>query len=174
MKQKKTNESGFSLLELLLVVGVGALLLLGGLGVYRLVTQGNTINDATRFLTTLKNETQITFQNQALYEGGTGGDMTAILIAAGAVPSANVAGTVINDPWGNAVTVTANGNQFDVGLTGVSEDACLSLGALFNGNSDADFAGVLIGTSTTPLLDTTIANLVDECDANVDMTFSFF
>ena len=50
----KKTQSGFSLLELLLVVGVGALLLLAGLATYRLVSEGNNVNAATQMLNTLK------------------------------------------------------------------------------------------------------------------------
>lgn len=41
------EEDGFTLLELLLVIGVGAVLLLSGMGIYGLSTQAHKINQTT-------------------------------------------------------------------------------------------------------------------------------
>ena len=185
MATKKISEKGFSLLELLLVVGVGALLLLGGLGVYRLVTQGNKTNEAIRLLSTIKNQTQLTFQNQALYEGeGATGDMVQILVAAGAIPSSAVntttgagASSTVYDPWGRAMTIetagTPDGSQFAIGMTGISDDACVALGTVFNTDNDSDFVSLEVGT--TSLTEQTVSALTGECDGdNNNMTWTFF
>lgn len=72
MKTMNNNrESGFTLLELLLVIGVAALLLIGGIATYRLVSDGNKTTEATRLLLTLRQETQTMAQQQ-------GGNYTGI------------------------------------------------------------------------------------------------
>lgn len=64
------REGGFTLLELLLVIGVAALLLIGGIATYRLVSDGNKATEATRLLLTLRQEAQVMAQQQGgNYEG---------------------------------------------------------------------------------------------------------
>src|SRR5690606_13396578 len=60
----QTNrESGFTLLELLLVIGVAALLLIGGIATYRLVSEGNKATEAIRQVLTIKQEAAVVAQN---------------------------------------------------------------------------------------------------------------
>lgn len=58
------REGGFTLLELLLVIGVAALLLIGGIATYRLVSEGNRATEATRLLLTLRQEANVFAQQQ--------------------------------------------------------------------------------------------------------------
>lgn len=181
MDHKKISERGFSLLELLLVVGVGALLLLGGLGVYRLVTQGNKTNEAIRLLTTIKNQTQLVFQNQAVYEAsGAGTDMVPILISAGAIPTAYVSSaTAAVDPWGRAmaIDVAGGGSEFQISFNDVSPEACIAIAGVFNTNTDSDFVGLDVNSNTD--VDTTsVSALTTACsgDSNdeYDMVWTFY
>ena len=82
----RSTERGFSLLELLLVIGVGALLLLAGLATYRIVTQGNNITEAQRLLNATKIGIQTLYQNQATY-GADGDDITDVAVGGGVFPS---------------------------------------------------------------------------------------
>jgi type II secretory pathway pseudopilin PulG len=91
------------LLELLLVIGVAALLLIGGIATYRLVSDGNRATESTRLLLTLRQETS----NMAQQQGGnyTGVVSTALFRQA----SPLVTGGVLRD---NSVT-PFNGNDHD-------------------------------------------------------------
>ena len=147
----KDNQSGFSLLELLLVVGVGALLLLAGISTYRLVTSGNSVNDATRLLTTIKTETQRIYQGQAQYTGLN----NALLNNAGAFPSGVVDGAgQPKHSWGNNIDVAVSNapanDQFTITFTNIPAEACIKVGQAFDA-SDTDFVGVDInGNGQTP------------------------
>lgn len=148
-KVMKDGQSGFSLLELLLVVGVGALLLLAGISTYRLVTSGNSVNDATRLLTTIKTETQRIYQGQAQYAGL---DPT-LLNNAGAFPSGVVDGAGIpKHPWGGNIDIrpsgTAANDTFFIEFTGIPEEACIKIGQAFD-SSDTDFLQVDINGTTS-------------------------
>ena len=114
MKTAQSNEKGFSLLELLLVIGVGALLLLAGLATYRIVTQGNNISEAIRLLNSAKIGMQTLYQNQTTYGASTGDPLEDIAAQAGVFPARNVidedAGE-IHDPWGEDITVTVGVNN---------------------------------------------------------------
>lgn len=90
MKTFQPNrESGFTLLELLLVIGVAALLLIGGITTYRLVSDGNRTTETTRQLLTIRQEAQTMAQQQGgLYTGivfDTGTSNTASPLVTGGV-----------------------------------------------------------------------------------------
>lgn len=142
-------QQGFSLLELLLVVGVGALLLLAGIATYRLVTQGNDVNDAIRVLTTIKAQTQKAFQGQNGY-GASGTDLVPTLTAMQAFPAGVLDATNIpRHPWGDTITVAsaADTRSFDLTFTNVPSDACINLGTTFD-SRDTDFMGLQVGGTT--------------------------
>lgn len=187
---RNTRQSGFSLLELLLVVGVGALLLLAGLATYRLVTEGNNVNAATQLLNTLKTQVQRTFQSQGgYYVGGDGQDLVPILTNSGAFPSGtlNLAGVPI-DPWGQVIVIEqegANGEAFEITISNLPQSACLKLGQAFDPIRDPDVAQVTIGTQdfvpeANPATDPVVSNISDvnaacsnDPEAN-DITYTFY
>lgn len=178
--RNRQKESGFSLLELLLVVGVGALLLLAGIGTYQLVTSGSTSNEAIRLIATVKQQTQRAFQGQQTY-GATGTNLVPTLIAMQAFPSGvvNPAGTAAIDPWGGTMTIAsagAGGANFAISFPTVPTSACIQIGTAFTEN-DTDFVSLVVGGTTfnvgNPI---TTANLTTACSgaANVAMTWTFF
>ncbi len=180
VKNRQRKESGFSLLELLLVVGVGALLLLAGIGTYQLVTSGSTSNEAIRLIATVKQQTQRAFQGQQTY-GAAGANLVPTLIAMQAFPSGvvNPAGTAAIDPWGGTMTITAagaGGANFAIALPTVPTSACIQIGTAFTEN-DTDFVSLVVGGTTfnvgNPI---STANLTTACSsaANVTMTWTFF
>lgn len=176
---KRQGEQGFSLLELLLVVGVGALLLLAGIGTYQLVTTGSTANEAVRLIATVKQQTQRAFQGQATY-GAAGTDLVPTLVAMQAFPSGvvNPAGTP-NDPWGGAMTILAagtGGTNFALTFPAVPTAACIQIGTAFTEN-DTDFVSLVVGGTTFNVANpVTTANLTTACSgaATVSMAWTFF
>jgi type II secretory pathway pseudopilin PulG len=110
----KKNEAGFTLLELLLVVGVGALLLIGGIATYRLVSEGNKVTDTARLVMTIRNEAQNLAQGQG-YDG---------------VQQALVQAKVINDPqrnpFGGTIQVSG-GDTLTITADQVPQNACRKL-----------------------------------------------
>jgi prepilin-type N-terminal cleavage/methylation domain-containing protein len=170
-------QSGFSLLELLLVVGVGALLLLAGIATYRLVTQGNDVNDAIRVLTTIKAQNQKAFQGQNGY-GAAGTDLVPTLVAMQAFPAGVLDATdTPRHPWGDTITIVsaADTRSFDLTFTNVPSDACINLGTTFD-SRDTDFLGLVVGGTTftsTDIIDPT--TLVGPCTAaaTTNMVWTF-
>jgi prepilin-type N-terminal cleavage/methylation domain-containing protein len=173
MKKMKINNKGFSLLELLLVVAVGAVLLLSGLAVYQNVTNNTKINDGTRLLNVLKQETQRLFQGEGVY---TAQNLTPILINADVVPSSNVRGTEISHPFNGTVTVTGATGTFTIQYAGIPKAACVKLGQLYS-LSDPDFDNLTIGTTEVEAGDDGVIGVIDldgSCDATNDMIWTFF
>lgn len=167
------KERGFSLLELLLVIGVGALLLLAGLATYRIVTEGNNVSETIRLLNAAKIGLQTLYSNQATY-GTNGSDITEIAIEGGIFPARNVlSATQTVDPWRNNITVNAvDPSNFTITLSNVPEAACVKLGTGFTPTTDADFVSVNIngeGDLTNP----TVAEVQGDCDGDSDIVWNF-
>ncbi len=178
IKKFRAQESGFSLLELLLVVGVGALLLLAGIATYRLVTQGNNVNDAIRTLATVKQQTQRAFQGQRSY-GAVGTDLVPTLVAMQAFPAGVLDDTnTPRHPWGDEIQIVGDNQQFTITFVNVPSDACIQLGTTFD-QDDTDFISLVAGGTTfdaaNPLAVTALS-AAGACGSgtNVSMVWTFF
>lgn len=137
----RTNKKdGFSLLELLLVVAVGAILLLAGLAVYRNVINNTNTNEAARLLNIIKQETQRLYQGEGEYGSG---NLNTILRNAEVIPASALNGTEIRHPFNATVTVTGTDDTFTVLFRDIPQSACLSLGTAYSIN-DPDFEGLTL------------------------------
>ncbi len=173
---KIKNVKGFSLLELLLVVAVGAVLLLAGLAVYRNVTNNTNVNEATRLLNIIKQETQRLYQGEGEYGSGS---LNSILINAEVIPASSLNGSEIRHAFNATVTVTGTDDTFTVLFNDVPQSACLSMGQAYSIN-DPDFEGISI-QSQDPDTNGDGQISVSELDAVCsrgngipDMTWTFF
>ena len=111
----KQTEAGFTLLELLLVVGVGALLLIGGIATYRLVSEGNKVTDTTRLIMTVRNEAQTLSQGQ-----GYAGVQTAL-------EDAKIITTAQKNAFGGDFKVTGDAAALTITVDKLPVNACRKL-----------------------------------------------
>lgn len=172
--RRMQEEKGFSLLELLLVVGVGALLLLAGIATYRLVMQGNNVNDAVRTLATIKQQTQRAFQGQPSYGSA---DLVPTLVTMNAFPAGvlNTSSTPIH-PWGGNIAIVGADQNFTVTFQQVPSDSCVQLANTFN-TGDTDFFSLSIGGTVYArgaVMDPVTVAGSCGTGGNVDMIWSFF
>ena len=135
MKSISFNQAkakGFSLIELLLVLGVLAILLVAAFVVYPQVRDRNQANAEVSNLTAIKaNITNLYASRGGNYDGLT----TGIANQARAFPASMNGGTytsaaTITAAWGGTVTVVENAtNQrlFDIAYTAVPDGVCLGL-----------------------------------------------
>lgn len=171
---KKQSAKGFSLLELLLVVAVGAILLLAGLAVYRNVTDNANVNESLRLLNVTKQETQKLFQGEGQYPAQ---DLNAVLVDANAFPTSALFGTQPRHPYNGDITVTGTGRTFTILFEDVPEASCIKIGQAF-AVEDADFVDLTIGGTTNVDSDGNgifgAIELQNACNGDTDMTWEFY
>jgi prepilin-type N-terminal cleavage/methylation domain-containing protein len=151
------SDAGFSLLELLLVVGVGAVLILQGLGAYRLVSETNNTSQAARLITILKQQVQQAYQGQASY--GTG-NLIDDLVSLRALPSdLGTSGSgeamIAKGQFGNLL-IRGSTNTFSIEMQNVPKGACVRLAQQFTPQNANDFVSLAVGTTTFNQMSTNI------------------
>lgn len=171
---------GFSLLELLLVVGVGAVLILAGLSAYRLVSEGNAATQGIRQLQTLKQQVQQAFQGETGYGSAAGENLVATLqsmrmLPPDMAPNATTGADSLRNGFGNTTTVETGGttSSFIITFNGVGASACNKMGVVFSTATSSDFVGLSIdGTAVT--MPPTVAAVSAACDNDSnDMAWEF-
>lgn len=140
---------GFSLLELLLVVAVGAVLILAGLGTYRLVSENNNTNQATRLLTTLKQQVQQAYQGQASYGSGTGivDDLVSLRALPSDVATVGTGNSMTAKGMFGPITIIGNATYFSVAFANVPKGACIRLAQQFTPGNANDFVSLSVGST---------------------------
>ena len=172
-KSTKLNQKGFSLLELLLVVAVGAILLLAGLAVYRNVTDNSAVTESIRLLNVTKQETQRLFQGEGNYPAQV---LNPVLITAKAFPSSALNGNQVRTPFNGNVTVTGQGRTFTVTFAAVPESSCIKIGQSFAAE-DSDFVSLRVrGTALNAGADGVFGalELENACNGDSDMVWQFY
>lgn len=162
----QNRESGFTLLELLLVIGVAALLLIGGIATYRLVSDGNKATETTRLLLTIRQETQAMAQQQ-------GGIYTGIVFdsATASTTSPLIVGGILRDqqrnPFNGTIKIDPVANGLQVALGQISKSACIKVIQSINNPNEvvsvgAGSASYSAAAGTIPV---TAANAAAACSA---------
>jgi prepilin-type N-terminal cleavage/methylation domain-containing protein len=167
------NQKGFSLLELLLVVAVGAILLLAGLAVYRNVTDNSKVTESIRLLNVTKQETQRLFQGEGNYPAQ---QLNEVLIDAKAFPSSYINGSQVRTPYNGDVTVTGAGRTFTITFADVPESSCIKIGGTFAAD-DADFVQLRVrGTALDAGADGVYGalELQNACNGDSEMIWEFY
>jgi len=140
-RSRARHASGFSLIELLLVLGVLAVLLVAAFVIYPQVTHSNRVNAEISNLTTIQANMRGMFASQGGYYSSLPADSTAVLNAARVFPRSmnggdySAAGSIQN-AWGGAVILTATGSAhqgvpagrgFSISYSKLPSAACVDL-----------------------------------------------
>lgn len=137
---RQNGQAGFTLLELLLVIGVAALLLIGGIATYRLVTDGNKTTETTRLLLTIRQESNNMAQQQGgnylgiAFTGVAATDATSPLVTGGILRAGQL--NAFNGPITVTPTPAATGVNLTVALGNLSQSACTKLMTSINNPSE--------------------------------------
>jgi prepilin-type N-terminal cleavage/methylation domain-containing protein len=177
--QRRSSTSGFSLLELLLVVAVGAVLILAGLGAYRLVSENNNTNQATRLLTTLKQQVQQSYQGQSSYgSGNIIGDMASLHALPSDLGTNGTGSSMTAKGQFGEIELVGAGNNFQIVFNNVPKGACVRLAQQYTPQNANDFVsldvgGTSFGQSSTNMTQATFLSTCSEQGANNKMTWTF-
>ncbi len=168
-----THETGLGLMEILLVVGIGAVLLLGGLATYRMVLQDAKINKTIEGLLAIKNSVQKLFGVQSGYGVL---PLNGPVFRGGGFPSgfrvdASVDPPAVTHPLAGPVIVTGQNNHFTIELRNISSGECVKIGKIFESEADDDFRFLDVNngaiTNFTPATGITVTNLAPACTGPV-------
>jgi|GEM_PF-1180179 len=164
MNNMKHTVRGFSLLELLLVVGVGAVLILAGLSAYRLVTEGNSATQGSRQLQTLKQQVQTAYQGESTYGSTAGADMVATMSNMKMLPAdMPVQGTgIIRNAFNGDTNIVVGASPFStfkITFKSVPTAACVKMGPQFSTDTASDFVGLTVNSAAVLTNNATVANL---------------
>lgn len=149
----RNTAKGFSLIELLLVLGVLAILLVAAFVVYPQVRDRNQANAEVSNLTTIK----ANINNLYASRGGNYDGLTnEVAVNARAFPQNMVVGDAtaadaVQAAWGGVVAVDegATAREFTITYNEVPQGVCLGLVSGAAGN----FSGIEVGTGGTSLID---------------------
>ena len=122
------RQRGISLIEGILYLVLALSLVVGGIVLFQNAQLSNRVTEAARGTVSISSEVRSLHQNARDF-GASGTDLTVAMVNAGAVPSnfQNNDGTDIRHPWGGAVVVTGEDQQFTIELEDVPSDACVRL-----------------------------------------------
>lgn len=168
---KQAKKQGFSLLELLLVVGIAAILIVAGITTYNLVNKGNQINAATSLVNTIMDQTRRLYGGQNTYGAAS---IETALFNSGSVPARYKSATAgqIATPFADsaiAIAITGATQNFVVALA-VPPAYAPELAVNFNPAQSTDIIGLNVcGTAITPANAATALNaatLSGQCGAS--------
>lgn len=145
LKVNKNKNAGFTLLELLLVIGIAAIIGAGIYMVYNKVSVGQQAESESRTLDTLRAGVKSIYAASPDY-----GTVTkAVLIAGRVVPDNMVSGTNLVNSFGGSVTVlpknlgAGTNNGFEITYPSVPGAVCAKLVT----TAGAQFDAVTVGTT---------------------------
>jgi type II secretory pathway pseudopilin PulG len=144
---ERERQRGATLLELLMYLGLAAIVVVGAIVLYQQSSSGTKLNASVRSVVSLQSATR------ALYEGSAGfgtGDLGSSLIRAGGVPADLLvdsdddgeADAIFNE-WDGEVTLTGNGSSFYLSYDEVPDEACIRLVTTASQDSGTTGVGIL-------------------------------
>lgn len=123
--KSKTRQAGFTLIELITVIAVGAILIGGALALSSSANSAANSSQFTRDLTAIRAQTKQIYNGQGGY--GTA-SLNDILINAKAIPSTlAVSGSTITHPMNGTVAIAGNTTNFTITMTNVPTDICTTV-----------------------------------------------
>ena len=177
-KIEKPCQAGFSLLELLLVIGVGTTLLLSGIGVYRIILKDKTANDTIQAILMTKSGIQRLFRTERTY--GTV-SLLNTAISAKIFPGTvhvDTAGPTVYHPFGGTMDITGAGSSFTITVSGLGTSPCIMIGEALNPETADDMLSLTVDSGAVTTFDetnpATPPGLAGACTSNMNqMIFTF-
>lgn len=145
-KLKLNHCQGFSLLEMFLVVSVGAVLILSGIAAYSFVNDNQKTNASIQLMQQIVSGTRKLYVGQPSY-GTTGTNITKRLRDSGVIPEnlpINAANTAVTGAYGGIIVV-ARDTAFDISFQRIPSKNCVTM--LGSTNNIRGVVGAWVGTT---------------------------
>ena len=178
----RQSQKGFTLLEGVLVLGVAAILLIGSVYGYRMVTEGNKATQSSRLLMALYQQALIFSHSQENMYTGIAYDSNAAAGAANGGNSPFVNGNILSvgerNPFNGRITIApaaSNGNLV-IAFENISQQGCMRLLPLINKQGELVSVGTQTQTYTSAAnqIPVSVANTSAACDQSVNtITWTF-
>lgn len=182
MKPVNHKQGGFTLLELLLVIGIATVLMIASVYSYRMITEGTKATSSTRLLMTLHQKiTTLAYQQEGVYTGLVYNSNSGAGDASGG-NSPFVVGGVLQtgerNPFNGllAISPAGVGNTIDIIFGNISKPACVRLIQAINSPSELVSVGTDTATYTSAAnqIPVTVANATTACDQTFNtITWTF-
>lgn len=143
MRRIKTRSKGFTLVEILLVVGFIALASIGIYAVYNKVATTQKVSETARGILAIKTGIEALYGNQSNYTGLT----NSVVINGRIAPPSMINGGNLVHPFGGTINVFSVGRTLYLHLVNIPDEACSKLlASTFQNWTDIQLGGAMIGT----------------------------
>jgi prepilin-type N-terminal cleavage/methylation domain-containing protein len=153
---KRSRHAGMTLIEVIVVLAIGALIIGGALSLYTSAGVSNSTNQFNRELTALRAATKTLYAGQGGYPVAT---LNTVLINAKKVPtSMTVVSPVINHSMNGTVTVAGATSNFTITATAIPTEVCVGVVATSTG-----YTSIKVGTNAARTPPVTTAQASTDC-----------
>lgn len=164
---RASRQAGMTLIEIIVVLAIGALIIGGALSLYANASSSQSSNQLNSDLTAIRASVKSLYHTQGGY--GTS-SLNSLLINSKKVPTTmTITGTTINHALNGTITVTGATNNFTMTVTSIPTDVCVVLLAAASG-----FISIQVGSnaalSTFPISPTTAST---DCSTAATQTIVF-
>lgn len=164
---RASRQAGMTLIEIIVVLAIGALIIGGALSLYSNASSSQSSNQLNSDLTAIRASVKSIYSTQGGY--GTA-SLNSVLINAKKVPTTmSVSGTTISHALNGTLTVTGATSSFTMAVTAIPTDVCVALLSAASG-----FSSIQVGSNaartTFPI---TPANASTDCAAAATQTITF-
>lgn len=124
---------GLTLIEVLLALGIAAVVIVGAVAFYNNASNTTKMNEAKAQIQTIGGGIKTLYASQSSYSSVS----TNVVVNAGIAPQNAIDGNQLINPWGGATIVSGAARTFEIRMEEVPNDACvniLSSGILNEGN----------------------------------------
>lgn len=170
IEKANKNKKGFSLVELLAVLGVGGAMVAGALTLVSNVQTKREVKLHSENISTIFNNMQNLFANESMDSTVT----TTVLVTAGVFPNqlnidTSATPNVVKTPGGGSVTITPNADGFTLNYGKISSSSCVEVvKAQRDVGWDSYEAGKSGSLSGTDFNAATVVSISSACDTSVD------
>lgn len=171
--KKLRRQQGLTAVETLLALAAGALAVLGAVVLYNSAISADRVSKGSQQLVAVQQGVRSLFAGTAGYPEGSDGSLVDDVIAARAVPSDMITGSVLRHPWKGNVDIQGGTDTFTVTFEDVPDDACIKMLSSQQGTLGSGLNSVTVG-STALTLPVQVSQATSTCtgDAN-DISWEF-